>query len=61
LASTPSDHSVLIPVGPFGGQVWVNDLLGGSNPVDVLAAIATSQEYFDVVIYKSLWLGARWP
>jgi hypothetical protein len=61
LASTPSDLSRLIPVGtPFGGQVWVNAMLAGTNPADVLAAILTSGEYLNVARYKSFWLGARW-
>src|SRR5262249_5867177 len=59
LSSTLPDQGRVIPQGtPFGGQGFLDALLGGANPADIQATILSSPEYLDVALSKAFWGGA---
>jgi hypothetical protein len=60
--NTPGDQSRLIAsIDPFGGQVFLDGLMGGANPASVQVGILTSSEYQNVALFKEFWGGGgRW-
>ena len=60
--NTLADQTRLIAsINPFGGQVFVDALNAGVNPISVQIGILTSAEYQNVALFKEFWGGGgRW-
>ncbi|HLJ96876.1 MAG TPA: DUF4214 domain-containing protein, partial [Gemmataceae bacterium] len=57
----PDQTRLIASIVPFGGQVFVDALNAGANPISIQLGILTSAEYQNVALYKEFWGGGgRW-